>query len=147
MKKVILLTAIILVGINACCLGQDVNVNIVYGDYGEYYINGISSAQDIGGVEADFYNNEAFQPHYLMLRLKNYNNCMVTVLCVVRYRIGDYHSGGLGPGSYSYEYFDKKFNVVLDAKETKEFKLHKYGVMDETDSETIVGMIVRRVAE
>ena len=141
MKKVLLLSAIFLVGINVFCFGQDVNVNIVYGHDGEYYINGISSAQDIGGVEADFIGG-------LNLSLKNYNNCMVTVLCVVRYRVGEYHSGDpCGPGSYSYEYFDKKLNVVLDAKETREFRLHQIGSRDKTDSETIVGMIVRRVAE
>lgn len=57
----ILITAMLFAGLFTYCYGQDVRVNINNQDYstnnGEFKINGISSSEDIGGVDVEFIDN------------------------------------------------------------------------------------------
>lgn len=93
MKKSFLITiTAFIVGMFNCCLGQDVNVNINNSgnnNGGVYYINGVSSTQDIGGVEVYF---DSGADNCCYTHLKNYNAFPVTVLLIVQYGIDDYPS-------------------------------------------------------
>lgn len=145
MKKVLFtfVFSFFIFGVLSNCFGQEVDNSIIYGPYGEFYINGICSTQDIGGVEAKFEVVGRYKE--LFLELTNYNNCMVTVLCAISFRV-DYGGRDLGGNGGKYEDFNKTLNVVLDAKETKRFSVYccsSWGYL----RDNLKGMIVRKVVE
>lgn len=78
------------------------NTNTSAIDNGQYYINGISTREDIGGVQMSRGTNRDWNTYHL--KFTNYNNFMVPVI---------------------YEFEDEKRdqetdNIVLMADETKE---------------------------
>ncbi|MBR3831399.1 MAG: hypothetical protein IKJ52_09155 [Muribaculaceae bacterium] len=99
-------------------------------DENAYYLNGISSKEDVGGVEYTFDYSGVSQKTYL--KLTNYHNCTVTVLI-------DFLYGGwqkdkiLNSGVKSY---------VLRANETKTISV-SYG--NSLGDNKIKGMIVRKL--
>lgn len=85
---------------------------------GGFYINGISSALDIGGVEATVWSKLTYQgTYYFYVRLTNYHDFRVTVL----YQAGSDKVTGsmvLKPGEKRDVYFGeaKKVNGVLPSE-------------------------------
>lgn len=137
MKKALIITiAVFIVGMFSLCYGQDVNVNINNNgniNGGGYYINGVSSTQDIGGVEVYFQDGLDDCCH---TNLRNYNAFPVTVLLKVQYvpeRDCIYHS----TKSITYQ-------KVLKANATKEIDCQ---CCYESDDSTIEGIIVRRLQQ
>ena len=100
-------------------------------DENAYYLNGISSKEDVGGVEYTI--SYSYSDKQTFLKLTNYHNCTVSVLI-------DFSYGGwideqvLSSGVKSY---------VLRASETKSI-LVGYGSSSQSKS-TIKGMIVRKL--
>lgn len=139
MKKVLMVAAMLFVGMFTYCYGQDVKVNINNQDYstsnGEFKINGISSSEDIGGVDVDFrtkVNDPQRNTTDLFVVFTNYNNSPVTVLSTIEFwqaNIGD---------------CNKTISCVLGVGMTKEIKLNdtwnSYGG-------SVKGMIVRKVGQ
>lgn len=128
MKKILMVAAMLFAGMLTYCYGQDVKVNINNQDYstnnGEFKINGISSSEDIGGVDVEFIDN-----HFdsFSVKFTNYNPFPVTVLAIVSYRF---------TGAWS----DRTINIVLKTNGTKEIELAGSGCIGQ-----IKGMIVRKV--
>ena len=108
MKQLIVIIAIIF-GMNNYASAQNVIINSE--DYtqtvddNQYYINGISTREDIGGVEIG--RGEYVPNNNYRIKLTNYNDFTVTVLFEF------IHS------SYEYEKIEKR-TMVLRAGETKE---------------------------
>ena len=138
----ILITAILFIGMLTYCYGQDVKVNINNQDYstsnGEFKINGISSSEDIGGVDVQF--NETANSNgctNLYVVFKNYNAFPVTVLCITNYQ-----------NSAGYYCNSKTHNVVLGINGTKQIKLNRFDCENRgINTGTVEGMIVRKVGQ
>lgn len=135
MKKVLVVAAMLFAGMFTYCYGQNVNVNINNEDYstsnGEFKINGISSSEDIGGVDLEF-QNEKSDPCYVGYKtisvLTNYNAFPVTVLFKVS-----------GP----YDSSNKTLNVVIGANGTKRVEIW----CGEAGTYSLEGMIVRKLKQ
>lgn len=101
-------------------------------DENAYYLNGISSKEDVGGVEYSFYEST----NGIMLSLTNYHNCTVTVLL-------DFIWNGWGSEQYL---SDGVKSYVLRANETKEIKVGMNSRPDTIPGHAkIRGMIVRKL--
>lgn len=135
MKKLLMVAAMLFAGLFTYCYGQNVNSSITYGHHGEYYINGICSDKDIGGVECVV--NDCCVP--AKVEFTNYNIMSVTVICVVDFQIS-YNNG------VNYENSEKTFNFVLESKNSdgssREFELGW-----PTRQEIVKGMIVRKLTQ
>ena len=98
--KKICIILIILSGISLNCFGQnnDVNINITTGTNSEedylYRINGISTTEDIGGVEISHVNESN------RLLFQNYNTFTVTVIFEVETNDGRKRTGTIVLRSY-----------------------------------------------
>lgn len=101
-------------------------------DENAYYLNGISSKEDVGGVEYSFYEST----NGIMLSLTNYHNCTVTVLL-------DFDWVGFDPDKYL---SDGVKSYVLRANETKEIKVGENSLPGTIPGDAkIKGMIVRKL--
>ena len=101
-------------------------------DENAYYLNGISSKEDVGGVEYSFYEST----NGIMLSLTNYHNCTVTVLLDFDW-VGYDSEIYLSDGVKSY---------VLRANETKDIKVGKCCRPETIPGDAkIKGMIVRKL--
>lgn len=99
-------------------------------DENAYYLNGISSKEDVGGVEYSFYETS---DHKIKLSLTNYHNCTVTVLFDFEWH--SYHS------YQEREMSDGVKSYVLRANETKNITVGNYYI----PCARIKGMIVRKL--
>ncbi|MBR6929548.1 MAG: hypothetical protein IKH61_04900 [Bacteroidales bacterium] len=136
MKKVLfIVTVLFLTGMITYCYGQNVNVNITYGNHGEYYINGICSDKDIGGVECDLSNDDEYA------LFTNYNSFPVTVICVIGFE-GRYRDCC----NFWSETKEVVFNIVMQPKESRYCRYATGGELY-TEARSIKGMIVRKLAQ
>lgn len=139
MKKSLLVAIMLFAGMFTYCYGQDVNVNInnqgnSTNANGEFRINGISSSEDIGGVDVEFIeqiNNDGTRSG-LNVVFTNYNSFSVTTLCQAEYLMP------LTSGSCKEE---KTFNVVLKANSSKTINVPMAW------DGSVKGMIVRKLAQ
>ncbi|MDO5316161.1 MAG: hypothetical protein Q4F82_08645 [bacterium] len=136
MKKILMVAAMLFAGMLTYCYGQDVKVNINNQDYstnnGEFKINGISSSEDIGGVDVEF--KRIGNENEYSIVFTNYNSFTVSTLCIVEYRESNYG------GSHMEE---KTYNIVLRANGTKTIGLGR----NACDDGSVNGMIVRKLAQ
>lgn len=137
MKKILWVAAMLFVGMFTYCYGQDVNVNINNRGNstnvdGEFRINGISSSEDIGGVDLEFKNEKddgrCYDGYKTISVLTNYNAFPVTVLFKVS-----------GP----YDPSNKTLNVVIGANGTKRVEIW----CGEAGTYSLEGMIVRKLKQ
>lgn len=130
MKKVFMVVVMLFVGMFTYCNAQDVKVNINNHDASsntsEFKINGISSSEDIGGVDVQFIDKNNHQQ--VSVVLTNYNSFAVTVLFKVT-----------GCGFI----FEKTMNVVIEARGTKQVDIAE-GL---AKNYSLAGIIVRKIAQ
>ncbi|MBR7023987.1 MAG: hypothetical protein IKI09_11065 [Bacteroidales bacterium] len=149
MKKSLLVAIMLFAGMFTYCYGQDVNVNInnqgnSTNANGEFRINGISSSEDIGGVEIKGkikYDKDSSADYDRYIKclyavLTNYNPFTVTVLFQ-----DDYTN-------------NSAYSVILRANETKEvftMSLDRNRYLEPKPSQntsySIKGMIVRKLGK
>ena len=138
MKKLLMVAVMLFAGLFTYCYGQDVNVNINNQDYsasnGEFKINGISSSEDIGGVDVQFVKVGNYKYDNIEVIFENYNTFPVTVLCKASYKFST---------SSTAEKLEKTYNIVLG---TRGKKVVDVGTGDISTC-SVEGMIVRKVGQ
>lgn len=137
MKKILMVAVMLFAGLFTYCYGQDVKVNINNQDYstnnGEFKINGISSSEDIGGVDVQFVKAESHQYDHIEVIFENYNTFPVTVLCKTSYKFDP----------RSTEKHEKTYSIVLG---TRGKKVADVG-WGSISTCSVEGMIVRKVGQ
>lgn len=141
MKKVLSIAVMLFAGMFTYCYGQDVRVNInnqdISSNTSEFKINGISSSEDIGGVDVEFRTEVVGNSSVvLFVSFTNYNPFPVTVLSILSYE--DRRYGG------DIEEKEKTITAVLGANGTKTIQLNDYW---RGSGGSVEGLIVRKLAQ
>ena len=128
MKKILLINlALIFIGINVTAQNNLIKQQVI-GEWtpeielasedGPFYINGVSSSEDIGGVEVETERNDDpyGNPYMYYIAFKNYRSKAVTVLYQFELRSGDIREGSIILQANERKYLSKRYNTPENFK-------------------------------